>query len=70
MARDPEIQHATPELCDGLRRVERGDDLTDAPALLEELLFIGLLLADHAGGLHLTREGRQFLAAEVDAPAG
>lgn len=65
MARDPEVQHAIPELCDGIRRVQDGEDLTDIPALREELLFIGLLVADHAGGLHVTREGRQFLEAEA-----
>ncbi len=63
MARDPEVQHATVELCDGIRQVERGEDLVDSPALREELLFIGLLVADHEGGLHVTREGRQFLVA-------
>lgn len=67
MARDPEVQHSTHELCDGIRRVQAGGDLSGAPALREELLFIGLLVADHEGGVHVTREGRQFLDVEADA---
>lgn len=69
MARDPEVQHPDAELCVGIRRVQDGDDLTSTPALREELVFIGLLVADHAGGLHVTREGRQFLEADAKARA-
>lgn len=70
MARDPEVQHATGELCEGIRRVQGGDDLSDAPPLREELLFIGLLVADHQGGVHVTKEGRQFVEVETSASPG
>lgn len=65
MARDPEVQHDPAQLCEGIRCVRDGGDLTDVPALREELLFIGLLVADHAGGLHVTREGHRFIEADV-----
>lgn len=61
MARDPETRHETAELCKGLRRVGADDDLSDNEALRAELLHLGLLLVDHAGGLHLTNDGRKFL---------
>jgi hypothetical protein len=67
VARDPEVQHPTAELCDGIRRVQGGDDLMSTPPLREELVFIGLLVTDHAGGVHVTREGRQFLESEAKA---
>lgn len=62
MARDPDVQHTTPELCEGLRRVQAGEGLSDSPDLLVELDYLGLVRVNHLGVLQVTGDGDRFLA--------
>lgn len=65
MARDPEVQHDTHQLCAGLQRVGAGDDLADSPDLRVELDYLGFVRVNHFSALEVTRDGRQFLDANT-----
>jgi hypothetical protein len=69
MARDPQVQHDDDALVQGLGDVAAGQDLEGVPALRAELLFLALLVEDYEGAVHLTREGRQFLATSGARPS-